>query len=150
MNDIHRSKILDKNINKQVWVKFKGNTMGRIGFLEYGEKKPYKLVMTGCMGCDVEFYKGQVEEFGIAKDHGEFTRISLCDGMGRRYLRRSDLMTLVGSTVQLQFKGSKDIHVGKLEYIPEFSEKYDFSKPNHFRLGNYTFLVSHVYSVQKV
>lgn len=58
-------------------------------------------------------------------------------------MKHAELMKFVGKNVRILFFDGKWIW-GKLGYADEFSAKHDFRKPNHFYIGNVSFLVSHV------
>lgn len=57
-------------------------------------------------------------------------------------------MKLVGKKVYVYFKcGERGIY-GTLGYVDEFSEKYDYRKPDYFYINNILFKVSHVRKVE--
>lgn len=58
-------------------------------------------------------------------------------------MKKSDLMNHVGKDVVIVLFDDSTI-CGKLGYIDEFSEKYDYRKPKNFYIGNMSFKVSHV------
>ena len=64
-------------------------------------------------------------------------------------MKKSELMKLVGKRVRVTFKddcgGGKS--TGILGYTKEFSEKYNYSKPNYFTINYINFKVSHVKKV---
>lgn len=63
-------------------------------------------------------------------------------------MTKADLMKLVGQKVHIYFKcGGKDI-CGKLGFVEEFSEKYDYRKPNYFYINHTLFKVSHVRKIE--
>lgn len=59
-------------------------------------------------------------------------------------------MQLVGKRVKVVFKEScgGGESTGILGYTKEFSEKYDYSKPNYFTINHINFKVSHVKKVE--
>lgn len=59
-------------------------------------------------------------------------------------MTKADLMQLVGKKVRIYFKNKEKSIYGTLGYVDEFSEKYDFRKPNYFYIGNTSFKVSHI------
>lgn len=59
-------------------------------------------------------------------------------------MTKADLMQLVGKKVRIYFKNKERSIYGTLGYVDEFSEKYDFRKPNYFYIGNTSFKVSHI------
>lgn len=59
-------------------------------------------------------------------------------------MTKADLMAYVGKKVHIAFKDNSSSIYGTLGYVDEFSEKYDFRKPNYFYIGNVSFKVSHV------
>lgn len=59
-------------------------------------------------------------------------------------MTKADLMKLVGKKVRIYFKNKEKSIYGTLGYVDEFSEKYDFRKPNYFYIGNTSFKVSHI------
>lgn len=58
-------------------------------------------------------------------------------------MKHAELMKFTGKNVRILLFDGKWIW-GKLCYADEFSAKHDFRKPNHFYIGNVSFLVSHV------
>ncbi len=58
-------------------------------------------------------------------------------------MTKAELMKLVGKKVIVYFKDG-DIYGGVLNYVDEFSAKYDYRRPNYFYIGNILFKVSHV------
>lgn len=61
-------------------------------------------------------------------------------------MTKADLMKLVGKRVFVYFKDGERVY-GTLGYVDEFSEKYDYRKPNYFYINNISFKVSHVRKV---
>jgi hypothetical protein len=58
-------------------------------------------------------------------------------------MKKDELMEYVGKYVSVTlFDG--DRLQGVLRYTPEFSAKYDYTKPDYFYIGNTGFKVSHV------
>ena len=62
-------------------------------------------------------------------------------------MTKAELLNLVGKRVTVYFKDER-VRYGTLGYIDEFSEKYEFRKPNYFFIGNTSFKVSHVRKVE--
>lgn len=62
-------------------------------------------------------------------------------------MTKAELMAYVGKKVHITFKDTGSSIYGTLGYIDEFSEKYDFRKPNYFYIGNVSFKASHVRKV---
>lgn len=64
-------------------------------------------------------------------------------------MKKSELMQLVGKRVKVTFRedcgGGES--TGILGYTKEFSEKYNYSKPNYFTINYINFKVSHVKEV---
>lgn len=58
-------------------------------------------------------------------------------------MKKDDLMKLVGRNVSVTFYDGQTLN-GKLEYVDEFSAKYNWSKPGYFKIRNYSFRVSYV------
>ena len=54
----------------------------------------------------------------------------------------------MGKKVTVYFKDGERFIYGTLGYVDEFSEKYDFRKPDYFFIGNTSFKVSHVRKVE--
>lgn len=59
-------------------------------------------------------------------------------------MTNAELMSYVGKTVHVYFKGEEKGIYGTLRYADEFSEKYNYRKPNYFYIGHISFKVSHV------
>lgn len=59
-------------------------------------------------------------------------------------MTKTDLMKLVGKKVTIYFKHKESMIYGTLGYVDEFSEKYDYRKPDYFYIGNTSFKVSHI------
>ena len=59
-------------------------------------------------------------------------------------MTKAELMTYVGKKVLIIFKDRERAIYGTLGYVDEFSEKYDYRKPNYFYIGHTSFKVSHV------
>lgn len=59
-------------------------------------------------------------------------------------MTKAELMSYVGKKVHIYFKGEEKGIYGTLGYVDEFSEKYDYRKPNYFYISNTAFKVSHV------
>lgn len=59
-------------------------------------------------------------------------------------MTKAELMKLVGKKVFIFLKPEERGICGILGYVDEFSEKYDYRKPNYFYIGNTSFKVSHV------
>lgn len=59
-------------------------------------------------------------------------------------MTKADLMKYIGKKVRIYFKNREKSIYGTLGYVDEFSEKYDFRKPNYFYIGNTSFKVSHI------
>ena len=62
-------------------------------------------------------------------------------------MNREELFALVGHKVTVYFKDGERGIYGRLGYVEEFSEKYDYRKPKYFYIGNTSFKVSHVRKV---
>ena len=62
-------------------------------------------------------------------------------------MTRAELLNLVGKKVKVYFKDER-VSYGTLRYVDEFSEKYEFSKPGYFLIGNRIFKVSHIRKVE--
>lgn len=65
-------------------------------------------------------------------------------------MKKDELMQLVGKRVKITFTpgcGGGET-TGILGFNKEFSEKYDYGKPNYFTINNIDFLVSHVKKVE--
>lgn len=65
-----------------------------------------------------------------------------------RYLKQY-VMELVGKQVEVVLIDGGPTLYGKLEYIPEFSARYGYRKPDWFALCNYQFKVSHIAKITK-
>ena len=59
-------------------------------------------------------------------------------------MTKAELMSYVGKKVTVYFKDDEKGICGTLGYADEFSEKYDYRKPNYFYIGDISFKVSHV------
>lgn len=59
-------------------------------------------------------------------------------------MTKAELMKYVGKRVFVYFKDDEAKIYGTLEYVDEFSAKYDYRKPNYFYIGHLAFKVSHV------
>lgn len=59
-------------------------------------------------------------------------------------MTKAELMLYVGKKVYIYFKDSESGIYGTLGYVDEFSEKYNYRKPNYFYIGNTSFKVSHI------
>ena len=64
-------------------------------------------------------------------------------------MTKVELMSYVGKKVYVYFKGGEKGIYGTLGYVDEFSEKYDYRKPNYFYIGNTSFKVSHIRKLEK-
>lgn len=62
-------------------------------------------------------------------------------------MKKADLMKLVGKNVTVYFKHEEKGLYGTLGYVEEFSEKYDYRKPNYFYIGHVSFKPSLVRKV---
>lgn len=62
-------------------------------------------------------------------------------------MTKADLMKLVGKKVIVYFKHEEKGIYGTLGYVDEFSEKYDYRKPNYFYIGHVSFKPSLVRKV---
>ncbi len=62
-------------------------------------------------------------------------------------MKKEELKSLVGKNVKITLFNDK-VLTGRLRFIPEFSEKYNWLKPNYFNLEDYIFKVSHVKKVE--
>lgn len=51
-------------------------------------------------------------------------------------MTKAELMSYVGKKVYIFFKGGERGIYGTLGYVDEFSEKYDYRKPDYFYIGN--------------
>lgn len=65
-------------------------------------------------------------------------------------MTKTELLSYVGKKVLIVFKGEFEGVYGVLQYADEFSEKHDYRKPNHFYIGNKTFLSSHVGRIKEI
>ena len=65
-------------------------------------------------------------------------------------MKKSELMQLVGKKVKVIFvkECGGGESTGMLGYTKEFSEKYNYSKPNYFTINYINFKVSHVKKVE--
>lgn len=63
-------------------------------------------------------------------------------------MTKAELFNLVGKKVKVYFKESEKVIYGTLGYVDEFSEKYEFRKPDYFFIGNTIFKVSHIRKVE--
>ena len=64
-------------------------------------------------------------------------------------MTKAELMSYVGKKVYVYFKGEEKGIYGTLGYVDEFSEKYDYRKPNYFYIGNTSFKVSHIRKLEE-
>lgn len=62
-------------------------------------------------------------------------------------MTKADLMKLVGKNITVYFKHEEEGLYGTLGYVDEFSEKYDYRKPNYFYIGHVSFKASLVLKV---
>lgn len=65
-------------------------------------------------------------------------------------MKKDELMQLVGKKVKVTFIqdiGGREV-TGILGYTKEFSEKYDYRRPNCFTINHYDFKVSYVKKVE--
>lgn len=63
-------------------------------------------------------------------------------------MTKAELMKFVGKKVTVYFKDRESMIYGTLGYVDEFSEKYDFRKPDYFYIGHTSFKVSHVRKIE--
>jgi len=63
-------------------------------------------------------------------------------------MTKADLMKFVGKKVTVYFKDRESMIYGTLGYVDEFSEKYDFRKPDYFYINHISFKVSHVRKIE--
>ena len=63
-------------------------------------------------------------------------------------MTKAELMELVGKKIIVYFKDEERGIYGTLNYVDEFSAKYDYHRPNCFYIGNTSFKVSHVRKVE--
>lgn len=68
-------------------------------------------------------------------------------GSEKQGMTKAELMFYVGKKVCVYFK-DEDKVCGILGYADEFSEKYDWRKPNYFFIGNISFKVSHIRKIE--
>lgn len=65
----------------------------------------------------------------------------------------TDLLEYVGKNVRVYFEDG-DIKQGKLEYVPSYSEMYDFRRPKHFYIcdkdGEWCFRAWHIKKVEEL
>lgn len=54
-----------------------------------------------------------------------------------------------GENVRIKLFDNKVLE-GKLEYIPEFNEKFGYRKPGFFSIGNTSFRASHVKTLKVI
>lgn len=59
-------------------------------------------------------------------------------------MTKAELMKLVGKKVTVYFKHGESGIYGTLGYVDEFSERYDYRKPDYFYINHTSFKVSHV------
>lgn len=63
--------------------------------------------------------------------------------------RDKKLDRLIGKTVEVVLFDNKIIK-GVLGYTADFSEKYDYRKPNYYTCGDYSFRKSHIKKIKEV
>lgn len=66
-------------------------------------------------------------------------------------MKKDKLNEYVGKFVKVtlfDFVRDDNELIGKLMYIPEFSEKYGWRRPNYYAIGDFDFKASHVKSVK--
>lgn len=63
-------------------------------------------------------------------------------------MTKAELMKFVGKKVTVYFKNGESMIYGTLGYVDEFSEKYDFRKPDYFYINHTSFKVSHVRKIE--
>lgn len=65
-------------------------------------------------------------------------------------MKKSELMQLIGKKVKVTFvkECGGGESTGVLGYTKEFSEKYNYSKPNYFTINYINFKVNHVKKVE--
>lgn len=63
-------------------------------------------------------------------------------------MTKAELMKFVGKKVTVYFKDRESMIYGTLGYVDEFSEKYDYRKPDYFYIGHTSFKVSHVRKIE--
>lgn len=63
-------------------------------------------------------------------------------------MTKAELMSFVGENVEITFYDGSKVS-GKLEWVDAFSEKFDYSKPQRFKVREYVFRVSHVKKLSK-
>lgn len=59
-------------------------------------------------------------------------------------MTKAELMKSVGKKVIVYFKHGERCIYGTLGYVDEFSEKYDYRKPDYFYINHTSFKASHV------
>lgn len=62
-------------------------------------------------------------------------------------MTKEELMKFVGKKVFVFFKGKESGIYGTLNYVDQFSKKYDYRKPGYFYINLTSFKVSHVRKV---
>ena len=62
---------------------------------------------------------------------------------------KAELDQLLGKEVTITFRDGETLH-GTLDFVPEFSEKYGYRKPNYYfiKMRDYAFKASHIKKVE--
>ena len=62
---------------------------------------------------------------------------------------KAELDQLLGKKVTITLRGGETLH-GTLDFVPEFSEKYGYRKPNYYfiKMRDYAFKASHIKKVE--
>lgn len=64
-------------------------------------------------------------------------------------MKKAILSLYVGKNVKIKLLDNKEL-IGRLEYIPEFNEKFGYRKPGFFSIGNTSFRSSHVKRLEEI
>ena len=62
--------------------------------------------------------------------------------------RDKKLDSLIGKYVEITFFDGDTVG-GELNYIPEFSEEYEYRRPHYYTCGTYSFRKSHVKRIKE-
>lgn len=68
--------------------------------------------------------------------------------MVEEQMKREELDKLIGKEVTIIFVNGT-MERGIVEYVPEFSAKYQWRKPGYYHVGNTDFKASHVKKAEK-
>ena len=64
-------------------------------------------------------------------------------------MRREELNEYLGANVEITFIDNDTVR-GVLGFTPEFSEQYEYRKPNYYTIGNIDFKCSHVKKLREI